>query len=302
MAEVRVSVIIPAYRCAGIIGRSIDTLMAQTRRPDEIIVVDDGSPDDIATAVAPYGNAIRLIRKANGGAASARNAGIDAATGDIIALLDSDDLWQPHKLAGQLAIFAQYPEVGLISSRYIIQTPAGTRSDYPAFDTVAYDRVLRPQGMDLFDLAMLVWTSVVIFRRNVIGTDRFDTTLQIAEDRDLWVRLLAKAPIYFQSEITATLMALENSLSRADLDLDCRCMLRMIGKHQTLLGPVGTRRWEANVYRRWAGSYLGHGLGKKAIRPALRRLCYQPFSAEGWWVLLKSSANALDRRTVSMTA
>lgn len=289
MAELRVSVIIPAYRCSRIIGFAIDSLLKQTRLPDEIIVVDDGSPDDIQSAIEHYGSKVRLIRKENGGASSARNAGIDVATGDFIAFLDSDDFWHPTKLQEQLAIFREHPEVGLVSSRYFVQMGKGGTMEYPEMDAAPWDRVLRLDGEKAFELAMCVWTSVVIFRREVLGSDRFDVNLKTAEDRDLWATLVSRTPIYLQSKMTATLVEMEGSLSRIDLDGDCRCMLRVIYRHKSLLGKSGVRKWEASVYRRWAGTYLGQGKGNRAIRPAVRRLCYQPLSVEGWWVLAKSS-------------
>ena len=121
----------------------------------------------------------------------------------------------------------------------------------------------------------------------------------IAEDRDLWVRLVSAAPVYLQSELTAILVELEGSLSRSDIDLDCRCMLAMIDRYRAMLGAAGQRRWEAYVHRRWAAAYLGCGQSRKAIQPALRRLSYQPFSAEGWWVLGKSMATAVAPRPKS---
>lgn len=299
MCEPRVSVIIPAYKCAGMIGRAIDSLLAQTRQPDEIIVVDDGSPDDIPEALRPYGDRITYLRKSNGGAASARNAGLDIATGDLIAFLDSDDLWDAAKLKDQLDIFARYPEVGFITSRYRIDSIDGNIDAFPDLDGIPWDSVQNPKGARAFDLAMLAWTSVVVFRRSILGSNRFDVTLKIAEDRDLWVRLVTKTPIYLQSAVTGTLMELKGSLSRENLDLDCRCMLQMLSQHASLLGKDGVRRWKTRVYRRWAGTYLGQGMSNLAIKPALKRLFYQPLSAEGWWALAKSSYHALGNSRLS---
>lgn len=293
MAEPRVSVIMPAYKCAGIIGKALESLVRQTRPPDEIIVVDDGSPDDVAGAVKAYADWVRYLRKENGGASSARNAGLDVSTGDLIAFLDSDDWWHPAKLADQLAVFERYPEVGLVSSRFHIQHADGTGEDVPPLAGAPWNQVLRLRGELAFECSMLVWTSAVIFRRQTLGSERFDVTLKTAEDRDLWVRLVTRTPIYLQSDVLATLLEVPGSLSRSDLDMDCSCMLRMIHKHRDALGTLGLKRQEAEVYRRWAGSHLGAGRGKQALRPAVRRLSYQPLSPEGWWVLAKSSAAAL---------
>ena len=290
MSEPRVSVVIPAYRCSATIGAAIKSVLAQTRLPDEIIVVDDGSPDDLDAALVPFEGRIRLLRKSNGGAASARNMGIDACTGDFVAFLDSDDLWHPGKLASQLAVFQKHPQVGLVASRYVILSPDGSEEIYPYLHLATWDTVLHLSGPAIFDVMARIWTSSVLIRRDVLGDRRFDEHMRIAEDRDMWVRLVSITPIYLQSEVNATLVELNGSLSRSDVDLDCRCMLQMIYRYQHLLGPAGVRRWEAYVNRRLAAEYLGVGRSRKAVRPALRRLVVQPFSPEAWWVLGKSMA------------
>jgi glycosyltransferase involved in cell wall biosynthesis len=295
MDNARVSVVIPAYRCAGTIGQTIQSLLRQTRRPDEIIVVDDGSPDDVEAALHDYRGAVRVLHKSNGGAASARNVGIDACRGNFVAFVDADDLWHSTKLESQLGIFGRHPEVGLVSGRYLIKDGT-TVTEWPPVRDMPYGRVLRAQGAEIFELAMMVWTSAVIFRRDVLCDERFDTSLPIAEDRDLWVRLVGRAPLYLQADLVATLIGRPNSLSRSDLELDCRCMLRIIRRHAKLLGRSGRLKWEAQVYRRWAGTYLGLGRPRQALRPALRRLSYQPLSPEAWWVLGKAGTAAMGLR------
>src|SRR5207253_2812039 len=109
--RVFVSTVIPAYRASRTIGRAVDSLLSQTRPPDEIVIVDDGSPDDLAAAVKPYGDRVQLLRKVNGGAASARNLGIESARGDLIGFLDADDYWEPSKLERQLDILQRHPNI-----------------------------------------------------------------------------------------------------------------------------------------------------------------------------------------------
>src|SRR5579863_7730993 len=118
MSGPTVSVVIPAYKAAHTIGRALDSLLAQTRPADEILIIDDGSPDDIAGAVAPYGDRVTLLRKPNSGAASARNAGLDRVRGEWVAFLDADDYWEPHKLERQLDVLRWHPEVGVIAGRF----------------------------------------------------------------------------------------------------------------------------------------------------------------------------------------
>ena len=97
-----VTVIIPAYNGAAYIARAVESALAQTHKPLEVLVVDDGSTDRTAEIVAAMPPPVRLIRKENGGPASARNLGAREAKGNWLALLDADDLWQPVKLETQI--------------------------------------------------------------------------------------------------------------------------------------------------------------------------------------------------------
>ena len=99
-----VSVIIPAYNIAPYIGETLDSVFAQTFANYEVIVINDGSPDtdEFERVIEPYRERIRYISQKNGGASSARNAGLRAATGQLIAFLDGDDLWSPNYLEEQL--------------------------------------------------------------------------------------------------------------------------------------------------------------------------------------------------------
>jgi glycosyltransferase involved in cell wall biosynthesis len=104
-APPRVSVVIPAYNRAATLDRCLDSVLRQTRPPDEVLVVDDCSTDDTSAVVRGRGDSrVRLLRQAqNQGAQAARNRGIEAATGDWIAFQDSDDWWYPNKLERQVA-------------------------------------------------------------------------------------------------------------------------------------------------------------------------------------------------------
>lgn len=105
-----VSCIIPVYNGERFLGAAVDSILAQTRQPVEIIIVDDGSTDGTPAVIARYGDRVRSIRQENAGPAAARNAGIGLATGGVIGFLDADDLWLPDKLAVQMAELTRSPE------------------------------------------------------------------------------------------------------------------------------------------------------------------------------------------------
>src|SRR5687767_14566662 len=116
MTAPTVSVVIPTYNYGRYVGDAIDSALAQTRPPDEVVVVDDGSTDDTPDRLAAYGDRIRVVRQTNQGLSAARNAGIRAAHGDWVAFLDSDDAFHPRKLELQLGALARRPELRLLAT------------------------------------------------------------------------------------------------------------------------------------------------------------------------------------------
>jgi glycosyltransferase involved in cell wall biosynthesis len=109
-----VSVIIPAYNSERYLAEAVRSALAQTYRPVEVIVVDDGSTDGTIAVAAGFGTSVRYSLIPHGGAAAARNHGLALARGEFIAFLDSDDLWLEDKLARQMAAFASDPSLDLV--------------------------------------------------------------------------------------------------------------------------------------------------------------------------------------------
>ena len=107
------SCIVPTFNSGRYIAETLDGILAQTYRPIEVIVVDDGSTDGTADIVARYGDRVRYAWQQNAGPATARNTGLTLAQSDMIAFCDSDDLWHTEKLARQMAHFAAHPETDL---------------------------------------------------------------------------------------------------------------------------------------------------------------------------------------------
>ena len=128
----RISAIIPVYNNEAFIAEAIDSVLAQEPCPCELIVIDDGSTDQTAERVAEYGDRVRYIRQDNQGPAAARNHGLREAKGDLVALLDADDLWAPGKLAAQLRYLDAHPEVAAVIGKiqHFIQDGAEATADY----------------------------------------------------------------------------------------------------------------------------------------------------------------------------
>jgi glycosyltransferase involved in cell wall biosynthesis len=285
-----VSVVIPYYRARRTIARAVESALGQTVPPHEILIVDDGCPEDAVAATRQFGSSVTLIRKSNGGTASARNLGIEHARSEWIAFLDADDYWEPRKLERQLA-FSEGAEV--VGSMWFTQVPDMPRSVAKIANPAYFGRTFRPGGTEAFQVAMNLWTSSLLVRRKALGVQRFVSGLEPAEDRDLWIRLMASASVYLLQEPLATYAQWPESLTNSDADQDCVSMLKVVHRHAALLGAKGVRAQEAVIYRRWAGSHLARGAPRSAVRPAARRLAIQPGSLQAWWIMCKSLARSI---------
>ena len=191
---IKVSVIIPTYNRAKLLEEALESAFAQTRQPDEIIVVDDGSTDNTETAIARFGPKVRYIRQKNAGPSAARNNGISHATGDFIAFLDSDDLWPKDRLEHQLAALEKHPDLD-----FLFGLEAKFTSEQQFEPCEIKDKELRrildtldcvvPDPLGLLIRENYIPTSSVLFRKQRLEkVGLIDESLKQAEDYDFWFR------------------------------------------------------------------------------------------------------------------
>jgi glycosyltransferase involved in cell wall biosynthesis len=188
---VRVSVIIPTYNRAWCLKEAVDSVMAQSYRDVEVILVDDGSTDGTAAMVAAWDVPLRFLSQQNRGVSAARNLGLRSARGNLVAFLDSDDLWLPDKLARQVAFFDAHPEA-LICQTGETWIRRGVRVN-------PRHRHRKPSGR-IFEASLalcLVSPSAVMMRRGLLEeVGGFDESLPACEDYDLWLRVSARYPVH----------------------------------------------------------------------------------------------------------
>ncbi|MBL8521097.1 MAG: glycosyltransferase [Betaproteobacteria bacterium] len=141
----RVSVLIAAYNSIETLGETIDSVLAQTYPNVEIVVVDDGSTDATPELLRGYGDRIKVVTKANGGVPTSRNAGLRAASGDYIALLDADDLCRPGRIAAQMAVMRTLGDVALCATEFTAFSADGELS--PAFSSTYYSTLAEEGAM-----------------------------------------------------------------------------------------------------------------------------------------------------------
>ncbi len=190
-----VSVIIPTYNRGWIVKEAVDSVLNQTCKACELIAVDDGSTDNTASILNRFGDKLRIVRQENKGVSAARNKGIEVSSGNLIALLDSDDLWLPQKLERQISFFQMNPGA-LICQTQELWIRNGRRVN-PG------KRHKKLSGM-IFEPSLnlcLISPSAVMFRRELL--DRvgwFDENLPACEDYDLWLRVASRYPVYLIDE------------------------------------------------------------------------------------------------------
>ncbi len=182
----RVSVIMPAYMTAHLIGRALDSVLEQTFREFEIVVVNDGSPDtlELEKVLGGYGNKIVYLKQENKRAAGARNTAIGQAQGEFLAFLDSDDAWLPHHLESQMKQFGEDPTLDLVYSDGMVDTPDWSRK---------FMDMCPSQGQASFEALVVercqIPVSTVVVRKSALAKAAFfDESLPRCDDYDMWLR------------------------------------------------------------------------------------------------------------------
>ncbi len=204
MANVTVSVIIPAYNAAPYVGHAIESVLEQSVDNREIIVVDDGSTDGTACRLAAYSGSIRSVHQPHRGVAAARNYGASLARGEWLAFLDADDFWYPHKLRDQLGLALLTDSIDFVMSNYHTVEETGRLSgeafaDHPMVGGRADENgprtiVFGPEAAEAYARHRFGIMSTMLVR-----TDTFrriggmDERFHVAEDIHLMYRLVAQA-------------------------------------------------------------------------------------------------------------
>lgn len=185
-----VSVIIPTYNRAAFVAKAVESVLNQTYKRMEIIVVDDGSTDNTYEALKRYEGRIRYIYQQRSERSRARNRGFRHSRGDYIAFLDSDDLWLPTKIKRQVRIFLEEPEVGIVYTDIEFIDKNGS----PYGGNICWEALKRRRASLYEDLmsenVISGSTSSVLIRRECLEkVGLFDETMSACEDLDLWRRL-----------------------------------------------------------------------------------------------------------------
>ncbi len=248
-----VAVVIPAFNRADLLPETLRSVLAQTRRADEIIVVDDGSSDDTAEIAAAF-SGVTVIRQSNAGESAARNHAIQAARSEWVAFLDSDDIWRENKLEVQMAALEQSPGYDACTCNALELEHSGSKGTMPPSNLPPSDQI----GPGLRGSLRLPPGTVVVRRQLLLDLGGFDTTLRYAEDWDLWLRLVAAGCRFLLCpEPMLLIRAHGTNLSNHSLRM-MESELKIWDRHIAPLHPALLRP----LYRRAARS---HFLGRAAL-------------------------------------
>lgn len=188
----RISCILPVYNGERFLAEALDSVLAQSLPPFELIVVDDGSTDGTAGVVAAYGKRVHCLRQENAGAAAARNAGLALARGELIAFMDADDLWHQDKLALQVARLRARPDLQIVLAH--LQN---------FWISELCEEAQAPAGQGLKTPRPGYVLQATLARRGVFDrVGRFDPALRMGEDTDWFARAQdARIPLGVMPEV-----------------------------------------------------------------------------------------------------
>jgi len=238
MSPPLVSVILPTYNRWPMLSDAIGSVLGQSYKGFELIVVDDGSQDKTLENLGRYGPALRVISQSRRGVATARNVGVIWACGDYLAFLDSDDLWKPRKLEVQVAFMEERPEVQICQTEEIwmrrgVQVNPKKRHRKPSGDI--FRRSL--------DLCLVSPSSVMMTKELFERVGGFDESFTVCEDYDLWLRVAVDNPVpLIPAPLVVKRGGHEDQLSRSTWGLD---RFRVLALQKLLRSGIQgeKRRW-----------------------------------------------------------
>ena len=299
------SVIIPLYNGARFIEATLDSVLAQTYKNYEVILVNDGSPDNVEEVVQRYiskHSDIRsiYIKQENRGLGAARNTGIREATGDVIAILDQDDIWYSDKLERIVEMYKRNTAIDIICHSQNIRSSGRITRVFrpePIKDDTYRQMLFANRFADnIFSTSAVVFKKAIIDKIGSFSQDR--TNMHFVEDYDLWLRMAqAGYGFYSSDEILGECSKHDSNFSK-ELDTMLNGELWVLKKHYAgfkktrLMDSYLMRRRLALVYFRISKEYFGSKRVVNGIKYFLIALCADPiflsyYFQKAWYAVRK---------------
>ncbi len=249
----KITVVIPAYNASRFIVNTLDRALYQRRRPDEIVVVDDGSSDDTSTLVKEWGSthfaSLNLVRQDNAGASAARNCGVQIASGELIATIDADDMVKPNHLEVLERGFLLFPELVLCFADSAVQFRDGTvlKSCLDGSDLLKLEsddveglKVIQGSAYSGIVAGNRIPTSGTLYKKS-IATDAglYDCEMRQCNDRDFLLRLSRKGRFGYFHDVVSTHLRHETNLTHerhrlTNLEYKMRVLKKMLADRQCM--------------------------------------------------------------------
>lgn len=289
----RVSIILPTFNRKAIVGEAIASALAQDHPDVEVVLVDDGSTDGTLEVVRQrFGDEPRLKvhRQENGGPARARNAGLDLATGELIAFLDSDDVYRPEFVSAMVARLASAPEAAMAVCDVAYEGPS------PEAGRTHFEKLAGGLPRSIEDMVLGAWFLLtgLLMRAPVIRSLRFDPRWY-AEDAEMLCRFMVAGHTYVvEPRVLGTYRWHRGEGGQAQ---------RMSARDEVLLGAARfqtaylphcrfTRRIRRRFHRTWARRLTDAGFHAEARRHLWAWWRLRPLQVEPAWLLLRGALRA----------
>jgi glycosyltransferase involved in cell wall biosynthesis len=288
----KVSAIIPVYNGERYLRQAVESALTQNYTDVEIIVVNDGSTDEsgqIANELAiEFPQQVKTVHQANSGLVGARNTAIAHATGELFALLDSDDIWLPNHISESVAVFEKERAVGLVHANIILINSNGHVLHTP--NNRRWSTGQQEAWQQIFLRNEHVSCATAVFRRSVIERiGGFDTDFNRlgCEDRDMWLRISAVSNVHYIDAVHAKYRIHESNMSKG-IDKMHQARMKLINKHgsESIKNNV-IRQAYAAVWRENSESYIGIGDFRRSATSAIRAVQSNPSDIRNWKQLAK---------------
>ena len=281
-----ISVIIPLYNKEKTVANTIQTVLEQTFRDFEIVIVDDGSTDGSAGEVGKIDDPrIRMIRQQNAGVSAARNKGVEEARGEYVAFLDADDEWRPDYLATQYALTQKYPDCGVFAVNYETRDAQGKT-------TPTIIRKLPFSGSDgiltnYFEVAShsnppICSISIMVRKDAILSIGGFPVGIKSGEDLLTWARLACRYKIAY-CRISLAIFNVEGyevSEKPKRIPSDVDVVGNELAKLRQEYQPPHIDAYLSTWHKMRSSVYMRLRMRKKSIKEAIIGLRYDPLNAK----------------------
>ena len=280
-----VTVIIPTYNRARYVCQALDSVLNQTYRDFDVIVVDDGSTDETSQLLESYKDRVTCIRQDNQGRAAAKNAGLSHAQGKYVAFLDSDDIWCPDKLERQVNFLETRPELSLAHGEVEVIDSKGNplRKETERMKRLYRRQRSKGETYSNFLETICMFPSTVLVRRECFGTvGDFDTSLDILEDFDWFLRVASRYKVECLNQVPVTKYRVhqDNAYEKGN-DIVSEHYVRIYARqmdnlHLTTDAKERTKA-ERNLYHSLSIFHFNLGNLKESRSYALKAIAVSPF-------------------------